>query len=185
MTEKSATSGMPTVFAETLPDDTREAVPLVGDERELLTGFLDRYRETLLLKCTGVPIAELSERKVPPSGLSLHGLVRHLAAVERWWFRIQLAGEQVPLLYYTDDDPDQDFDSLDGDPAEALAVWRGECERSREIVAAMELDATGTHARTGSPVSVRRVLIQMIAEYAQHCGHADLLRERIDGVTGH
>ncbi|MFI8853288.1 DinB family protein [Streptomyces sp. NPDC053499] len=181
---KATISRTPTIFAPEWQGDTREALPLVGDERELLTRHLDWHRETLLLKCEGVPPEELSERKVPPSGLSLHGLVRHLAAVERWWFRIQLAGEQVPLLYYTEDDPDQDFDSLDGDPAEALDVWRAECERSRGIVAAMGLDATGTHARTGRPVSVRRVLIHMVAEYARHCGHADLLRERIDGATG-
>ncbi|MBQ0866835.1 DinB family protein [Streptomyces smyrnaeus] len=185
MSEPSAAGSMPTVFAEEWANGPREPLPLVGDERELLTRYLDHYRETLLLKCTGLPPESLSERTVPPSGLTLHGLLRHLAGVERWWFRIQLAGETVPLLYYSDDDPDQDFDSLDGDPAEALAVWRAECARSREIAAAMELDATGTHARTGRPVSLRRVLIHLLAEYAQHCGHADLLRERIDGATGH
>ncbi|MGP3973298.1 DinB family protein [Streptomyces sp. 8N114] len=185
MAEEQTGGGVPIALAPQWADDTREPLPLVGDERELLTRYLDRYRETLLLKCTGVPPEALSERSVPPSGMSLHGLLRHLAGVERWWFRIQFAGEELPLLYYSDDDPDQDFDALDGDPAEALAVWRAECERSREIVAAAELDATGTHARTGRPVSLRRVLIDMIAEYAQHCGHADLLRERIDGATGH
>ncbi|MBO8195455.1 DinB family protein [Streptomyces oryzae] len=185
MTEEQAVGGAPVALAARWPDDTREPLPLVGDERELLTRYLDWYRETLLLKCTGVPPEALSERTVPPSAMSLHGLVRHLAAVERWWFRIQLAEEEVPLLYYSDDDPDQDFGSLEGDPAEALAAWRAECERSREITAAMALDATGTHARTGRPVSLRRVLIHMIAEYAQHCGHADLLRERTDGATGH
>ncbi|WP_431982579.1 DinB family protein [Streptomyces qinglanensis] len=185
MSEQSAAGAMPTAFSVPWADGTREPLPLVGDERELLTRYLDHYRETLLLKCTGVPAEALSERAVPPSGLTLHGLLRHLAGVERWWFRIQLAGEDVPLLYYSDDDPDQDFDSLGGDPAEALAVWRAECARSREIVAARDLDATGTHARTGDPVSVRRVLLHQIGEYARHCGHADLLRERIDGATGH
>jgi hypothetical protein len=157
----------------------------VGDDREILTAYLDWHRQTFELKCAGVPPARLSERGVPPSGLSLHGLVRHLAGVERWWFRVQFAGEDVPLLYYSDDDPDQDFDDLDGDVAEALAVWRAECDRSRQIVAdASSLDQTGTHKATGNPVSLRRVLVQLIAEYARHNGHADLLRERIDGATG-
>ncbi|NSC23397.1 DinB family protein [Streptomyces albus subsp. chlorinus] len=185
MTRQRATGPLPAAFAETWEQDTRAPLPLVGDEREVLTRYLDRYRETLVLKCSGLAPEALSERTVPPSGLSLHGLLRHLAAVERWWFRIQLAGEDAPPLYYSDDDPEQDFDSLDGDPAEALAVWRAECARSREIAASMDLEATGVHARTGEPVSLRRILVHMIAEYAQHCGHADLLRERIDGATGH
>lgn len=184
MSEQRTADAVPAHFAAAWEQDTRTPLPLEGDERELLTRYLDHYRETLLLKCTGVPTEALSQRVVPPSGLSLHGLLRHLAGVERWWFRIQLAGEKLPLLYYSDDDPDQDFDSLDGDPAEALAVWRAECARSREIVASMELDAAGVHARTGRPVTCRRVLIGLIAEYAQHCGHADLLRERIDGAVG-
>jgi hypothetical protein len=96
------------------------------------------------------------------------------------------AGEELPLLYYSDDDPNQDFDALDGDVAEAFAVWRAECERAREIVAAApSLDRTGIRRRTGEPISLRRILVDMIAEYARHNGHADLLRERIDGATGH
>ena len=166
--------------------DTRPTLPLVGDEREILTAFLDWHRQTFELKCEGVPPERLSEKAIPPSGLSLHGLVRHLAGVERWWFRIQFAGEDVPLLYYSDDDPNQDFDTLDGDVAEAFAVWRAECERSREIVAAAaSLDRTGIQRSTGEPVSLRRALVNMIAEYARHDGHADLLRERIDGATGY
>jgi hypothetical protein len=167
-------------------DDPRPALPLVGDEREILTTLLDWHRTTFELKCTGVPVERLSERGVPPSDLSLHGILRHLSGVERWWFRIQFAGEEVPMLYYTDDDPDQDFDSLDGDVTEAFAVWHAECDRSRDIVAAAEsLDQTGKHAATGEPVSLRRIVVHMIAEYARHNGHADLLRERIDGATGY
>jgi Protein of unknown function (DUF664) len=166
------------------PDD-RGQPPLVGDEREILAAYLDWHRRTFELKCAGVPSERLSERTVPPSGLSLHGLARHLAGVERWWFRIQFAGEDVPLLYYSDDDPSQDFDDLKGDVGEAMAVWRAECDQSREIVTqAASLDETGTHAATGNPVSLRRVMVNMIAEYARHNGHADLLRERIDGATG-
>lgn len=167
------------------PNDTRPPLPRVGGEREILTAFLDWHRTTFELKCSGVPAERLSEKGIPPSGLSLHGILRHLAAVERWWFRIQFAGEDVPMIFYSDDDPNQDFDSLDGDVAEAFAVWHTECERSREIVAsAPSLEQTGTLERTGEPFSLRRLLVYMIAEYAQHNGHADLLRERIDGATG-
>jgi hypothetical protein len=107
-----------------------------------------------------------------------------LAGAERWWFRIQFAGEDVPMLYYSDDDPDQDFDSLDGDPGEDFAVWRSECEHSRQIAAAASLDETGTRQSTDEPISLRKIMVDMIAEYARHNGHADLLRERIDGSTG-
>jgi Protein of unknown function (DUF664) len=123
---------------------------------------------------------------VPPSTMSLHGILRHLAAVERWWFRIHFAQEDVPMLYYSDDDPSQDFDSLDGDVAEVFTVWREECARARGIVAdTPSLDTTGGLSRQGEPISLRWVLVQMIAEYARHNGHADLLRERIDGATGY
>lgn len=167
-------------------DDGRVEPPLLGGERETLSAVLDRYRRTFELKCLGVPGERLSERGVPPSPLSLHGLVRHLAAVERWWFRLSFAGEEVAMLYYSDDDPDQDFEALEGDVAEAFAVWREECDRSRRIVAGAEsLDQTGVSRRTGEPISLRRILIDMIGEYARHTGHADLLRERIDGATGY
>jgi uncharacterized damage-inducible protein DinB len=167
-------------------DDPRPVQPLVGDEREILTAYLDWHRQTFELKCTGIPPERLSDRGIPPSTLSLHGILRHLSAVERWWFRQQFAGEDLPMLYYTDEDPDQDFDSLDGDVGLAFEVWRAECARSREIVAAAtSLDETGIHRWTGKPVSLRRILVHMIAEYARHAGHADLLRERIDGATGY
>jgi hypothetical protein len=173
-------------YSQSWPADSRIAQPLVGDERTILTAALDWHRQTFELKCSGVPPERLSDKNIQPSGLSLHGLVRHLAAVERWWFRQQFAGEDVPMLYYSDDDPNQDFDSLDGDPAEAFAVWRAECDRAREIVAqAASLDQTGTRVSDGRPVSLRRMLVDMIAEYARHDGHADLLRERIDGATGY
>jgi hypothetical protein len=167
-------------------DDTRPPLPTVAGEHETLTAYLDWYRQTFELKCSGVPPDRLAEMTVPPSTLSLHGLARHLAGVERWWFRIQFAGEDVPLLYYSDDDPGQDFEFTGADFAADLAVWRAECERSREIVASTpSLDQTGTVMRTGRPISLRAILVKLIAEYAQHNGHADLLRERIDGATGH
>lgn len=116
--------------------------------------------------------------------VSLHGLLRHLAAAERWWFRLQFAGEDVAMLYYSDDDPDQDFNDLDGDIDEAFAIWRDECERSRRIAAAASLDETGIRRSTGEPIALRRIMVHMIAEYARHNGHADLIRERIDGSVG-
>jgi hypothetical protein len=179
------TDAVPKHYAPSWSGDTRTSPAAVGDERETLTSFLDWHRATFELKCTGIPPERLSERAVPPSSLSLHGLARHLAAVERWWFRIQFAGEDVPMLYYSDDDPGQDFDDLDGDIEEAFEVWGAECRRSREIVAAAaSLEQTGTTRRTGQPFSLRWLMVHLIAEYARHNGHADLLRERLDGATG-
>ncbi len=157
----------------------------LGDERTMLCQYLDYHRSTFELKCAGIAQDELNQLSVAPSTMSLHGLLRHLTGVERWWLQIQFAGEQVSELYYSEDDPEQDFESLDGDFVEELALWREECARSREIVAAAEsMDSTGTRVLTGQPFSLRWVLLRMIAEYARHNGHADLLRQRIDGRTG-
>ncbi|MEP6697789.1 MAG: DinB family protein [Pseudonocardiales bacterium] len=167
-------------------DDTRRPPSPMGDERAILTGFLDWHRETFALKCQGAPADRLAEKTVPPSGLSLHGLVRHLAGVERWWFRLQFAGENLPMLYYSDDDPGQDFEFADGNFADDFAVWRAECEVSRRIVTeAASLDETGTRKRDGQPFTLRWLLVDLIAEYARHDGHADLIRERLDGRIGH
>ncbi|MCQ4081331.1 DinB family protein [Streptomyces sp. RB6PN25] len=175
----------PKHYAPRWNSDPRPDPPAVGGERETLSAVLDWHRATFELKCAGLPPDRLSEKAVPPSALSLHGLARHLAGVERWWFRIQFADEDVPMLYYSDEDPDQDFDRLDGDVDEAFAVWRAECDRSRQITtAAASLDETGVRKRTGEPISLRRIMVDMIAEYARHNGHADLLRERIDGSIG-
>jgi uncharacterized damage-inducible protein DinB len=175
----------PKVYSKRWETADRIDPPYVGDEREILVAYLDFQRATFEAKCAGVAAEHLSERTVPPSSLTLHGLVRHLAGVERWWFQVQFAGEDVPLLHYSDDDPNQDFDRLDGDVSEAFAVWRSECQRSRDIVAATpSLEQTGTVLATGQPVSLRRVMVHLIAEYARHNGHADLLRESIDGATG-
>jgi hypothetical protein len=162
----------------------RPEPPPTGDERAVLTGFLDWHRATFEAKCTGVEPGRLAEKGVPPSGLSLHGLVRHLAGVERWWFSNQLADEDLPMLFYSDDDPDQDFEFTGADVTADLELWRTECRRSRQVAAARSLDDTGVRRRDGEAVSVRFVLVQMIAEYARHNGHADLLRERIDGAVG-
>jgi hypothetical protein len=179
-------SDVPTRTAERFSADTRVDPPRLGDERETLVAFLEWHRQTFELKCSNVAPERLSDRSVAPSELSLHGLLRHLAGVERWWFRQQFAGEDIPLLYYSDDEPDQDFTRLDGDVAEAFTVWKDECARSRQIVAeAASLDVSSIDKATGTPFSLRWVLVTMVAEYAQHNGHADLLRERIDGATGY
>ncbi|WP_103354943.1 DinB family protein [Amycolatopsis sp. CA-128772] len=157
----------------------------VADERQALTESLEYYRRTFELKCAGLDHARLSEHSVPPSTLTLHGLLRHLTGVERWWFRIQFTGEDVPNLYYSDDDPEQDFTALDGDVDEAFALWHAECARAREIVdEAGSLDQTGTRRSTGEPFTLRWLMLRMIGEYARHIGQADLIRERIDGATG-
>jgi uncharacterized damage-inducible protein DinB len=153
----------------------------------MLEAWLDYHRATLALKCDGLAAEQLRQRAVPPSSLSLLGLVRHMAEVERGWFRRTLAGEEAPLLYCSDSDPDGDFDHVDkADPEEASATWQAECDRAREIVAGVSsLDDVGKRRlRDGSEVSLRWILVHMIEEYARHNGHADFLRERIDGTVG-
>jgi uncharacterized damage-inducible protein DinB len=167
------------------PEDRTEP-PYIGDDRAILTGFLDFHRDTLEWKCAGLTAEQLRERAIPPSTLSLLGLVRHLAEVERGWFRRGIAGEDVGPLFYTDDNPDGDFDDVDDatddDVEGAFAAWRYEVRRAREIVAAASLDDTFTGRNR--EFSVRWVLTHMVEEYARHNGHADLLRQRIDGQTG-
>jgi uncharacterized damage-inducible protein DinB len=163
----------------------RVEAPRVAEERATLVSWLDYQRETLAWKCEGLTHEQLRERAVPPSPLSLLGLVRHMTDVERGWFRRTLAGEDAPKMYYSDEDPDGDFDNVDdADIDEAFATWRRECEVARERqAAAPSLDATGTQ-RDGRIASLRWIMIHMIEEYARHNGHADFLRERIDGTTG-
>ncbi|HEU5470142.1 MAG TPA: DinB family protein [Actinophytocola sp.] len=165
--------------------DQRPEPPDQGDERTILTSFLDWQRATLAYKCAGLDHAQLRERAVPPSNLTLLGLVRHMAEVERGWFQRTLAGTDAPPIYYTEADRDGDFDHVEtADVDEAFATWQAQCERSREIVAGTPtLDATGRN-RHGREVSLRWILTHMIEEYARHNGHADLLRERLDGTVG-
>ncbi|MEO7070740.1 MAG: DinB family protein [Nostocoides sp.] len=159
--------------------------PRIADEKSSLTAYLEFYRATLEAKCSGLTADQLNDRSIWPSTMSLHGLVRHLAGVERWWFRINFAHEAVPMLFYTDEEPDLDFDGLADDPLADLAIWRSECEESRRVVAAAGLDDTGAMIMGAHDAfSLRWLMLRMISEYAQHCGHADLLRERADGSTG-
>ncbi|MDQ2750141.1 MAG: DinB family protein [Actinomycetota bacterium] len=164
----------------------RPHVPKTGDERATLTGFLDQYRATLADRCHGLTPEQLATRAVPPSPLSLLGLVRHMGEVERGWFRRFALEETVPH-YCSDADPDGDFDNAHGDEAtvgEAFAFWEAEIEHAREVAAGAALDQTFVHPRTATTFSMRWILVHMIEEYARHCGHADFLRENIDGVTG-
>jgi uncharacterized damage-inducible protein DinB len=166
--------------------DPRTDPPGRGDERAVLTGFLTYQRDTLELKCRGLGPEELARRAVEPSALSLLGLVRHLADVERSWFRRVIAGQDAPPIFYTPDALNDDFDGAAAEQAladEAWARWREEVAFADEVTAATSLDATGT-TRRGDEVSLRWVLTHMIEEYARHNGHADLLRERIDGQVG-
>ncbi len=159
--------------------------PLIADERTMLTGWLDYHRATLAMKCAGLTPGQLRERSAPPSSMSLLGLLRHMAEVERGWFRRTLAGEDAPAIYYSDERPDDDFDALDSAaPDEVLRTWHRECDLARAATdSAASLDVLGRSWR-GHDVSLRWILVHMIEEYARHNGHADLLRERIDGSTG-
>ncbi|WP_433334183.1 DinB family protein [Spirillospora sp. CA-294931] len=151
-----------------------------------MVGFLEFQRETLIWKCSGLLPDQLRLRAVPPSELSLLGLVRHLTDVERNWFSRVLAGEDVRPVYWRDAPArDTDFIVEGADIEESFRLWYEACARSRELTAAAEsLGATGVHPRTGLVHSLRWILTHMIEEYARHNGHADLLRERIDGETG-
>jgi uncharacterized damage-inducible protein DinB len=172
------------------PDrDPRTDPPTQGDERAMLVGFLNWQRDTLELKCSGLDADALTRRSVEPSALSLLGLVRHMADVERGWFRRFMAGEDAPPHFRSKSDPDGDFDGAVPDPdvvAEAWQMWRDEIAFANRFVAeAPNLDVVG---KASDPwrgqMSLRWVLIHMVEEYARHLGHADLLRERIDGAVG-
>ena len=159
--------------------------PLLADERESLRAFLDFHRATLALKCEGLTDEQLRRQASPPSTLSLLGLVRHMAEVERTWFRRVIAAEDVPLVWSDSGDFQQAYDARDADVAEAFEAWRREIEHARRIEReAASLDVTGHQARWGEDVSLRLVMLHMLHEYARHNGHADLIREAIDGTVG-
>ncbi|GLY65218.1 DinB family protein [Amycolatopsis taiwanensis] len=174
-------------------DDPRENGPRLGDERTTLVESLRCQRLTLQMKCSGLDAEAMARRAVEPSTMSLLGLVRHLAEGERATFRTMMAGQDVPRLFCSDTDPDGDFDGAVPDPqvvAQAWEAWRAEVDFAEKFVAeAPNLDITGDdpfnrHGSGGGPMSLREALIGTIEEYARHMGHADLLRERIDGRLG-
>jgi hypothetical protein len=166
-----------------IADVERVDPPLEGDELATLVGFLEYHRQTLLVKCAGLNDEQLRRRAVPPSTLSLLGLVRHLSEVERGWFQRGVLGDEAPPLYWTESNRDGDFDDVDNaEVVGAFDEFAHECARSREILATCSLD--DTFVRRGETISIRWLLAHLIEEYARHNGHADLLREAIDGVTG-
>jgi hypothetical protein len=167
-------------------DIERQTPPMTGDERATLEGWLDFQRQTLLLKCDGLDDAQRRSASVPPSPLTLQGLVQHMAEVERNWFRRVVGGETAPPIF----DPSADTGGHDGGfeltgavPFDAaVAAWQREISAGRANCAKAALEDTSPFH--GTAVSLRWIYLHMIGEYARHNGHADMIRERIDGVTG-
>jgi hypothetical protein len=159
-------------------------VPLVGDEKNMLSAFLDRYRETMVWKLDGLSKEQASARLVP-SPTTLLGIVKHLAYVERWWFQMNFAGDPVSFPW-PEDEPDEDIDFrvTTTDTIEGIrALYEQECARSREIVAAASLDDLAKDQKRGDR-TMRWIMVHMIEETARHAGHADILRELTDGAIG-
>lgn len=151
----------------------------------MLRGFLDFQRATLVMKCEGLSDEELRRQSMPPSTLSLLGLVRHMAEVERTWFRRVIGGEDIPLVWSDRGDFQVAYDARTATRSEAFDAWQAEVELARRIEEqAVSLDVTGYHKRWGEDVSLRMVLLHVFYEYARHNGHADFLREGIDGAVG-
>jgi uncharacterized damage-inducible protein DinB len=169
----------------TAPEVTRTEPPDIADERTALQGWLDYHRQTLRWKCAGLTGEQLVIRPVATSTLSLLGLVRHMTEVERGWFRHRFGGQTgLPPLYYSDEQPDGDFDLADPASAEAdYAAFMSECVAADESASGRSLDDTFAGYR-GETLDLRWIYLHMIEEYARHNGHADLIRELIDGVTG-
>ena len=166
--------------------DPREGGATLGDERATLIEYLRRQRLTLQIKCDGLDAEQLARRAVEPSTLSLLGLVRHMAEVERTWFRRRFSGQELPKRYQSESDPDGDFNGAVAEQAavdEAWAAWSDEIAFAELFTQSTDLGFVGQDG-DGSLISLRELLVHMIEEYARHNGHADLLRERIDGRIG-
>lgn len=165
--------------------DNRIDPPRTAGERETLRAYLDLHRATLAMKCEGLTDEDLRRRSMPPSTLSLLGLVRHMAEVERVWFRRAINAEKLPLVWSDEIDFQAAYDASASTRTEAFAAWQAEVEQARRIEAQAEsLDVIGHQERWGEDVSLRMVMLHVITEYARHNGHADFLREGIDGVVG-
>lgn len=165
--------------------DKRTGPPHAGGERETLRAFLDYHRATLAMKCQGLGDDGLRRRSMPPSELTLLGLVRHLAEVERAWFRRVFEDHDAPMVWSAETDFQAAYDVRAATGAEAFAAWEAEVEHSRRIErAAPSLDLVGYQPRWGEEVSLRMVMLHVLLEYGRHNGHADLLREGVDGTVG-
>jgi uncharacterized damage-inducible protein DinB len=175
------------MWMDTAQDPRFTAGVELEGERATLLDYLRAYRLTMEMKCADLDVAQLARRSVPPSTMSLLGVVRHMADVERNWFRRVMAQTDAPPLYWCEDVPDADWLGAVADPAvvdDAWQAWREEVAFAEKFVAdSSDLGIKGI-MRDGTSVALREVLVHMIEEYARHCGHADLLRERIDGRVG-
>jgi uncharacterized damage-inducible protein DinB len=160
--------------------------PHSGSERQLLEAYLDYHRQTLLHKCDGLSDDQLKQRAVNPSNLSLLGLVRHMTEVELHWFSKVMPGAQaLQGLYWTETEPDGDFDLVaDADVAEDFRQYHRQVAEAKRIAAGYKLDDLSPETPRKRHISLRWIYIHMIEEYARHNGHADLIRESIDGATG-
>jgi len=167
-------------------EDPRSAGEPPRGERETVLQYLRHYRLTFEMKCEGLDAEQMARRSVPPSTMSLLGLLRHLAKVEHSWFRRVIDGQDLPRLYWSEEDHDLDFNGAVADPAvvaDAWESWRREVAHAEQVEAALESwdVEVEVHGESGE---VRDILVHMVEEYARHLGHADLLRECIDGRTG-
>ncbi|MEU0135146.1 DinB family protein [Streptomyces sp. NPDC006296] len=168
-----------------MTDDPRTGPPVAGGERETLRAFLDYHRATLAMKCEGLDDEQLRQRSMPPSTLSLLGLVRHMAEVERAWFRRVFEDHEAPMVWSDRIDFQAAYDASASTRAEAFGAWEAEVEHARRIERqADSLDLTGLQPRWGHEVSLRMVMVHVLLEYGRHNGHADLLREGVDGTVG-
>jgi uncharacterized damage-inducible protein DinB len=173
-------------MVQDIEDPRRTEPPKDGlGERPMLEAWLEFHRTTLLFKAENIDDQKRKARPVVTSKLSLHGLVRHMAEVERSWFRRVLQRQpDAPTLWYDPAEEDSEMVPLDDASwADDLAAWQAECEASRQAAAARTLDDTGL-TRAGEPCSLRWIYMHMIEEYARHNGHADMIRELVDGAVG-
>ncbi|MFC8044790.1 DinB family protein [Nocardia sp. NPDC057353] len=169
----------------TAPAVERTPVPPTGTEAAQLRARIAHQRATLLDRCAGLNGEQLARRAIPPSTLSLLGLVRHLAEVERGWLRTTAAGEQLGYLYCATDNPDGDFDDArPADAADDFAAYHRETAAADAAIRDLALDHEGRHPITGTPYALRWIYLHLLEEYARHNGHADLLRQCVDGRTG-
>jgi uncharacterized damage-inducible protein DinB len=165
--------------------DHRVGPPNFGSEREMLRAFLDYQRATLAMKCDGLTDSELRQQSMPPSTLSLLALVRHLAEVERAWFRRVFEDKDAPMVWSDEIDFQAAYDASTSTRAEAFTAWEAEVENSRRVERAAEsLDLAGYQPRWEEDVSLRMVMVHVLLEYGRHNGHADFLREGVDGTVG-
>lgn len=169
----------------TIPMPERAELELTGSELEQLTAWLEFYRATLVMKCADLSFEQLARASVPPSTMTLLGILRHLSVVEQYWFQVIFAGLDVEL-FYKGGDPDGDFNNLSDTPLDEVARrYLETCELSRALIRDHDLDEIAPVLRHGRQVDLRWIHLHMIEEYARHCGHADLLRECIDETTGY